>query len=266
MPISSVVTNSLAKICQYLVANDNAVKSSMFNGAINEDTPMILYMERKGLEYGIAQNLPNLQRNANYVYSLLGANLNKANNILTNGGGGINVNQVQNSNGALSPYPINIEITAGQAGISTISNAAWVGLVYVNTVVINNSVYQLGVGFTFNSATGQFNFSLSSYTLQEGDDFSALAFYPITSSGSGGGGTSSVLTAYANAVAGTTVNVPILIGKTVNLVFRGVALVELIPSGIPIGNQVSFESLTGNIHSSVDTPFVDGELITAQYY
>lgn len=268
MAISSVVTNSLAKICQYLVGNQSEIQQTLFNGSNNNNTAMILYMERKGVEYGIAQNLADLQQNTNYLYSLLGGNLNQANNILTGGGGGINAGSIQNSNGGLTPYPINLEISAGQAGVSTISNTSWVGLAYINSAVINSVVYQESVGFTFNTATGTFDFTLSGYVFQEGDDFNALGFLPITSSStSGGGGTVIPLTATANAVGGTTtINIPILQGKTVNLVFRGIGIAELIPLGIPTGNQIRFDSNTGDLFVGADNPFVDGELITAQYY
>lgn len=268
MAISSVVTNSLAKICQYLVANESEKQSVFFNGSNNNNTPMILYMERKGVEYGIAQNLPDLQQNTNYLYSLLGGNINNANDILTNGGGGINANSIQNSNGSLTPYPINLEITAGEAGVSTISNPSWVGLAYVNSAVINSSVYQAGIGFTFNTATGVFDFSLSGYVFQEGDDFSTLGFLPITSTGGGGGGGTVIpMTATANAVGGTTViNIPITIGKTVNLVFRGIGIAELVTSAFPTGNQISFDTVSGDFSVGLDNPFLDGELITVQYY
>ena len=266
MAISSVVTNSLSKICQYLVGNQSEAQSVFFNGSNNKNTSMILYMERKGVEYGIAQSLPDLQQNTNYLYSLLGGNINEANNILTNGGGGINANSIQNSNGSLTPYPINLEITSGQAGVSTISSSSWIGLAYVNSAVINSSVYQAGIGFTFNSATGVFDFSLSGYVFQEGDDFSALGFLPITSTGGGGGGTVVPMTATVNATAGTVVNIPITIGKTVNLVFRGIGIAELVTSAFPTGNQISFDTATGDFSVGSDNPFFDGELITVQYY
>jgi len=262
MAITSVVTNSLAKICQYLVANNNATRAGMFNGAINEKMPTILYMERKALEFGIQQNLTGLQGAANYLYSLLGGELNKANNILTNGGGGINVSAVANSSGALQPYNINVVITAGQAGVSTLSNAAWVGLSYINTVVINGANYQNGIGFTFNQTTGTFDFSLSGYVLQEDDDLSALGFIPISSTS----GAANPTTQYANATAGLVVNVPNAIGKVVSLAFRGTGLVQVITSGTPVTNQALFDSVTGNFTVAADNPFFDGELFTVVVY
>lgn len=266
MAISSVITSRLAKICQYLVGNNASRQSILMNGSLNQPTAKILYMERKAIEYGISQNLSSLQGKTNYLYSLLGGSINTANNILTNGGGGINVGAVQNSNGGLTPYPINLSISSGQAGVSTISSTSWVGLAYINSVVINSSVYQEGIGFTFNSATGVFDFSLSGYVLQEGDDFSTLGFQPITSSGGGGGVTSpQTATGYASGET-TTINIAITIDKTVNLAFRGGTNVVLIFTGTPTGNQILFDSVTGDFYSAGSNPFADGEALTVQYY
>lgn len=263
MAITSVVTNSLANICQYLWANDNALRKGMFNGAINEKMPTILYMEKKALEYGIQQNLSGVQLAANYLYSLLGSPLQRANNILTNGGGGVNVSSIANSSGSLQPYPINISISAGQAGVSTISNSSWINLAYINTAVINNSTYQLGVGFTFNQTTGTFDFGLSGYILQEGDELTALGFIPVSS---GTGGASSPTTVYATATAGLVVNIPSTINRTVLLAFRGTGFIEVILSGIPTTNQVLFTASTGDFTVASDNPFFDSELFAAQYY
>lgn len=263
MAITSVVTNSLAKICQYLVANNNAIREGMFNGSINEKYSTILYMERKALEYGIQQNLSGVQGASNYVYSLLGGEINKANNILTNGGGGINVSAVANSSGALQPYNINITITAGQSGVSTISNPSWFGLTYISDVIINGSSYQNGVGFTFNQSAGAFDFSLSGYILQENDKFSALAFIPISSSKSG---SANPQTIYVSASAGVSVNIPNTIGKVVSLGFRGIGLVQVITIGTPTTNQVLFDSVTGSFIVASDNPFFQDELFAVQFY
>lgn len=264
MAITSVVTNSLAKICQYLVLNDNAIREGMFNGTISEKQPTILYMERKALEYGIQQNLTGLQGVSNYVYSLLGGQINRANNILTNGGGGINVSAVANSSGALQPYNINVIISAGQAGVSTITNSTWIGLSYISDVIINGISYQNGVGFTFNQATGTFDFSLSGYILQQNDNLSALGFIPISSNN--GGGAANPTTIYATASAGLTVNIPQTVGKTVSLGFRGIGLVQVITGGMPTTNQVLFDATTGNFTVDVDNPFFDNELFAVQFY
>ena len=103
---------------------------------------------------------------------------------------------------------------------------------------------------------------------QEGDDLSSFGFLPITSRGGGGGGGTTVpMTATANATEGTTVvNIPITIGKTVNLVFRGTGIAQLISTGTPTGNQIKFDSLTGDYIVGLDNPYTENELITAQYY
>lgn len=262
MAITPTITTSLARICQYLVGNDNEVRKGMFNGTINDKFPMILYMERKAIDYGIQQSLSNLQGNTNYLYSLLGGQIQKANNILTNGGGGVNVSSVVNSYGSLMPFPVSHIVTSSEAGVSTISDNSWKNLAYINTAVINNSTYQIGVGFTFNAALGQFDFGLSGYILQEGDYLSALGFLPISSSGTS---TATTITEYKEATAGTSIIMPNTINKNVLLVLRGGVGRELISSGTPTDSQILFTAATGTFSVASGNDFFDGEIITVQY-
>ncbi len=86
-------TISLAEICEYLYTVNGLKQSIFFNGQVDPRRNIQLYMERKALEYGNEQSLDGLQGASNYVYSLLGAELQKANEILQSGsGGGIIVN------------------------------------------------------------------------------------------------------------------------------------------------------------------------------
>lgn len=97
MPTNST-TNSLAKISQYLYVVQN-IKDRAFSGvAINSNKDIILYMERKALEYGIAQSISTLQGVGQYVYSLIGGKLQLANQVLTNGSGGIVVPSTNSGN------------------------------------------------------------------------------------------------------------------------------------------------------------------------
>ena len=92
MPTPST-TISLAKICEYLYTANGLTKSLFFNGQIDPRRNVQLYMERKAVEYGNSQNLSGIQGVSNYVYTLLGAELQRANEILEAGsGGGIIVN------------------------------------------------------------------------------------------------------------------------------------------------------------------------------
>lgn len=86
-------TISLAKICEYLYTANGLKQSLFFNGQIDPRRNIQLYMERKAVEYGNSQNLDGIQGVSNYVYTLLGAELQKANEILESGSsGGIIVN------------------------------------------------------------------------------------------------------------------------------------------------------------------------------
>jgi hypothetical protein len=86
-------TISLAKICEYLYTANGLQQSLFFNGQIDPRRNLQLYMERKAIEYGNQESLDGLQGVSNYVYTLLGTELQKANQILEAGsGGGIIVN------------------------------------------------------------------------------------------------------------------------------------------------------------------------------
>lgn len=176
---STATTISLAEICQYLYTVSDYKQSVFFNGTIDPRRNMQLYMERKALEYGNDQSLEGLTGATNYVYTLLGAQLQRANEILSAGSGGIVV-PPSSGGGGLTPFPINVTISAGQAGVSTLQDSDWIGLQDINQVVINQSVYQSGYQFTFSSITGTFDFSLSGYILQEGDVVTSLGFMPTS--------------------------------------------------------------------------------------
>jgi hypothetical protein len=92
MPTPST-TISLAKICEYLYTANGLKQGLFFNGQVDPRRNIQLYMERKAVEYGNSQNLDGIQGVSNYVYTLLGAELQKANEILESGSsGGIIVN------------------------------------------------------------------------------------------------------------------------------------------------------------------------------
>ena len=175
MAVTTSGTLSLCKICQYLWVVDNAQKNAFFSGSIDNNLPILLYMERASLNYGSTQNLSTLSATTLYNYSLLGSKLQLANQILSNGSGGIIINP-SGGGTSLTPYNINFIVSAGQAGVSTIQNSAWIGLQYVNQLIINQTVFQSGAQFTFNSLTGTFDLSLAGYILQQNDIGSGLGF------------------------------------------------------------------------------------------
>jgi hypothetical protein len=78
----------LAEISQYLWCDSIPKQNVFFNGSIDPRKAQQLYMERKALQYGIAENLSGLPGVANYVYALCGAKLAIAQEILVNGSSG----------------------------------------------------------------------------------------------------------------------------------------------------------------------------------
>jgi hypothetical protein len=81
-------TVSLAQISQYLWDDAISNQSQLFGGSIDVGRAKKLYMERKALEYGNAQSLPNLNSATTYVYSMCGGMVNLASLIFGNGNGG----------------------------------------------------------------------------------------------------------------------------------------------------------------------------------
>lgn len=89
MPLTVPQIINIAKISQYLAAQDVA-KGSLFGTRITPDTPKILYMERKAVEwlYDLDPTNTSLTGTANYLYSLCrGYNLAAA--YISGSGGGV---------------------------------------------------------------------------------------------------------------------------------------------------------------------------------
>lgn len=178
---TAAVTTSLAQISEYLWGVTILQQNSFGNGSINSGRDTVLYMERKALEYGNAQGLDDLSGVNNYVYSLIGAKLQLANEVYSSGSGGV----VPSPSGGITgyvPYPINITVQLSQVGYTTLSALVpsdWVGLVLFTECTMNQSVFQLNAQFTYNIINGQFDFSISGYYPQAGDKFSCNAYKVI---------------------------------------------------------------------------------------
>lgn len=117
-----------------------------------------------------------------YVYSLIGSKLQLANQIYSNGSGGIVPPASGGGITGYTPFPINIIVTAGQAGSMTLNALVpsdWAGLVLFTQCTLNQSQLGLNVQFTYNIITATFDFSLYNYTIQEGDSFICNAFKAI---------------------------------------------------------------------------------------
>lgn len=178
---TAAVTTSLAQISQELWSSTIIKESAFGNGSINKNRDIVLYMERKALEYGNAQSLDDVSGVNNYVYSLIGSKLQLANEVYSSGSGGV----VPTPSGGITgyvPYPINIVVQLSQTGSTTLSALVpsdWVGLVLFTECTINQSVYQLNAQFTYNIISGQFDFALSGYYPQAGDTFSCNAYKAV---------------------------------------------------------------------------------------
>jgi len=256
---------AIAKVCQVLALRDiekGKEKDKYF--------PRKLYMARKGVDWLASNGSTDatLKGKQGYMVAMCGKYIAEAKGILAIGSTGTTVSAIYGNGTILMPYPINLTVTSGQAGVSTISNSSWVGISGINTVVINGVNYQSGVGFTFNSGTGVFDFSLTPYTLQTGDVITALGFKTIASGTITGGGLSGLpTTIYVSATAGLTINVPATIGHAVILVLRGgIGTGGVITTGSPTGTQVLFDTTTGNFTVATGNEFIASETITIQYY
>lgn len=163
----------IMKISKYL-----ASKAIALGQESDSLLPTKLYVEGKSIEwmYDNDSTDDNLQKNAWYGYGLCGLYGLEAQAILGTSGG---IVSLTGSGANVSPFPINVTITAGQAGVSTLQNSAWIGLEGVNQVVINQNVLQSN-DFSFNSATGTFDFSAYGYVLQTGDEITSYGFMPTT--------------------------------------------------------------------------------------
>lgn len=98
---------SLAEISQYLWNESIPRENQFFNGTIDPRKANQLYLVRKGLQYGIAQNLSNLQGLSVYTFSLCGAKLAQAQEILGTGQGGGGVIPGGGGNFAVNEYSTN---------------------------------------------------------------------------------------------------------------------------------------------------------------
>jgi hypothetical protein len=163
---------NIAKSCISLVVRD-------IEKGIEKDLllPRKLYVCYKATLDAIALDSTDI-KSPNYLYSLCGGYAFEAENKM--GAGGIVVNpSTGGTNSGLTPFPINVTISSGEAGVSILQSSAWIGLQDVNSVVINQSILQKDVQFTFNSVTGVFNFSLYGYILQTNDQVSSFGFMPV---------------------------------------------------------------------------------------
>lgn len=123
-------------------------------------------------------NDSTLTGSGNFLFAICGGYAFEAENILSLGGGGV-VPSSGSSTG-ITPFPINHTVTLAESQVRTLQNAQWIGLVDLNsTTTINNNQYTYTVDYTFNSATGTFDFTLCGYLFQPDDKFATGGFMSV---------------------------------------------------------------------------------------
>ena len=259
----------IASVSKYLVANQKSRQDSVNWGSPLTETERqnLLDLCYTCINWAAPSKVgtPELQRVINYMINLIGPFYSQANAIINGGSNARQLTGIYGGGNALTPYLINLTVSSGQAGVQTITDAGLIGVLDLTTIFIDNQVFQLGSGFTFNSGTGTISFAPAGYTLQTGDLISGLGFKPIPIPGGGINAPLSLI--YVTATAGTVLNVPALVGKTISLLLRGgYGSGPIITSGSIVGDDVLFDNVAGNLTVGVAYSWLDGELLTIQFY
>jgi hypothetical protein len=147
---------AIAEISQYLWNDAIPKEKVFFNGTIDPRKAQQLYIERKALQYGIAQSLSGLPGTSNYVYALCGAKLQLANEIYTGGtsGGGV----IPGGGGNFGVYEYSGNATLNSTSI-TFAQGIGLRLLYasrggIDTGTILTSGSPTGNQVLWDSATG----------------------------------------------------------------------------------------------------------------
>ena len=140
---------SLAEISQYLWNETIPREKQFFNGTIDPRKAKQLYMVRKGLQYGISENLSGLPGLSQYTYALCGAKLAQAQNILGTGqgggsvvpGGGGNFNVTEYStNATLGSITVHFPDAIGQRLINAFRQGNNIGTILTSGTPTGNQV------------------------------------------------------------------------------------------------------------------------------
>jgi len=175
LSVSDII--EIARISQYL-SQDDTLKGSLFGKRVAPKTPLVLYAERKAVEwmYNLDPSDDTLRLTANYLYSLCrGYNL-KAQGILNEDGGG----SVSPVNPDTAPSPIQFEVSGSTlitTGATSGTISAFIGynLLFVRGGVPQSTVNQ-GGGSTYYSWDRSLGLLTISPAAQAGELFQ---LYPI---------------------------------------------------------------------------------------
>jgi hypothetical protein len=101
---TNTTTLDLAEISTYLWGNKIGSDNAFKGGSPDNGRDVVLYTQRKALEYGIDQSLSGVTGVAKYVYALIGGQLPLANQVLVAGSGGIVPNPSGGGSTSLTVY------------------------------------------------------------------------------------------------------------------------------------------------------------------
>ena len=271
-------TTYLARISQFLWGVTIAQERAFKGGSINAGRDLVLYMERKALEYGVAQSLSGLTGVSNYVYSLIGGKVNLANQILINSSGGVLVNPTTGDSSTLIAF--NLEFTVGSGGMIDGQTTYTINYPYIMqdsiTVELPQSNLPVGdpnqlsytVAYTNTEATITFLNGTPNIGVQNGMLFiiRGLRFISAISSGSSTTVPIPATTWYTVPTAGNTITVPTIVNKLVQSIFRGgFASGEVVFAGTPISNQTLSVQAAGTLTVNSGNAWLAGEQVMIQY-
>lgn len=150
-------TINIAKVSQYLASYDVA-KGGLFGASVTPMLPVILYTERKSLEwlYNIDPSNENLQNVANYVFGLCGSYGLTAQAIISGGGG-----SVTPGTPTITPSPYQFEVSSSSfiaTGESTKTITSFIGfnLLFMRGGIVQSTVNLGGTYYSYDKTLGTF--------------------------------------------------------------------------------------------------------------
>lgn len=148
---------NIEKVSQYLNAEAIA-KGSLFGAKKSPTSPVVLYMERKGIEYiyGLDPTESTLRLNGDYLYGLCKKN-KQASYILNQGSGGSISPAVP---GSIQPYEFTVDsttfIATGDSSKTFPTSWRGVNILFIRNHAPQSTINEGGTYFSWNSSTRLF--------------------------------------------------------------------------------------------------------------
>lgn len=148
----------IAEVSEYLAGNDVSL-GQLFGGRLDPRLPVMLYMERKAIQwmYNLSPNNSTLPATSNYLYSICYKS-RTAWNIISGGSGG-SIPPITPPQNAPAPYYFEVTdssfLVNGQS-IATIANFTKYNLIYTRNGIPQSQVNTELSYFTWNPTTAQF--------------------------------------------------------------------------------------------------------------